>query len=116
MITLAGISGLEITDAQKEREAIVALRDAESRVNHSVRFPIEYPNHSHILFPGIDHFLTCSSDYPFQKAFIQSNETLPKLVMIGFLLSQINFLPFFCVVYNLAEEYASSKDYEKALK
>ena len=28
---------MEITDAQKEREAISALRDAESRVNHSVR-------------------------------------------------------------------------------
>jgi hypothetical protein len=27
---------MEITDAQKEREAILALRDAESRVNHSV--------------------------------------------------------------------------------
>ena len=27
---------MEITDAQKERDAILALRDAESRVNHSV--------------------------------------------------------------------------------
>jgi len=29
-------SGMEITDAQKERDAILILRDAESRVNHSV--------------------------------------------------------------------------------
>jgi hypothetical protein len=29
---------MEITDAQKERDAIAALRDAESRVNHSVSF------------------------------------------------------------------------------
>lgn len=27
---------MEITDAQKERDAILILRDAESRVNHSV--------------------------------------------------------------------------------
>ncbi len=33
---------MEITDAQKEREAIAALRDAESRVNHSVCLIIEY--------------------------------------------------------------------------
>lgn len=30
------ILGMEISDAQKERDAILALRDAESRVNHSV--------------------------------------------------------------------------------
>jgi hypothetical protein len=33
---------MEITDTQKEREAIAALRDAESRVNHSVCLIIEY--------------------------------------------------------------------------
>ena len=27
---------MEISDAQKERDAVAALRDAESRVNHSV--------------------------------------------------------------------------------
>ncbi len=32
---------MEITDAQKEREAILALRDAESHVNHSVCFIIK---------------------------------------------------------------------------
>ncbi len=30
---------MEITDVQKEREALAALRDAESRVNHSVCLP-----------------------------------------------------------------------------
>ena len=36
LILFTFILGIEITDAQKEREAIAALRDAESRVNHSV--------------------------------------------------------------------------------
>jgi hypothetical protein len=67
-----------------------------------------------IFFLGINYFFTCSSNNSFQKTFIQSNETLFKSVIILVLFS--NKLIDFLIVYNLAEEYASSKDYDKALK
>jgi tetratricopeptide (TPR) repeat protein len=70
---------MEITDAQKEREAILALRDAESHVNHSELI-------ISLLVQAITHFKKHSSNR--MKLYL---------------------------MYNLAEEYASSKDYDKAL-
>ncbi|CAF0949450.1 unnamed protein product [Adineta steineri] len=70
---------MEISDAQKEREAIAALRDAESRVNHSELI-------ISLLVQAITHFKKHSSNR--MKLYL---------------------------MYNLAEEYASSKDYDKAL-
>ncbi|UJR26957.1 hypothetical protein I4U23_008264 [Adineta vaga] len=70
---------MEISDAQKEREAIAALRDAESRVNHSELI-------ISLLVQAITNFKKHSSNR--MKLYL---------------------------MYNLAEEYASSKDYEKAL-
>ena len=65
---------MEITDAQKEREAIAALRDAEARVNHSVRWPnlnISIESIENYSFIGINHFLTCSSYHSLQKTYIK---------------------------------------------
>ena len=73
----ASISGMEITDAQKEREAINALRDAESRVNHSVRaIALRRGSIIELSTVGVDHRPTRSSHHAFQQAFSQSNETL----------------------------------------
>ena len=104
--------GMEITDAQKEREAIAALRDAESRVNHSVcwrRMILQ------LKFLVISR--NWSSPYS-SKPLLISRSTHPTEW------SSISVSPWFLrigqsilsLVYNLAEEYASSKDYEKALK
>ncbi|CAF2858872.1 unnamed protein product [Rotaria sp. Silwood2] len=70
---------MEITDAQKEREAIAALRDAESRVNHSELI-------ISLLVQAITHFKKHSSNR--MKLYL---------------------------MYNLAEEYVSSKNYDIAL-
>ncbi|CAF4718331.1 unnamed protein product, partial [Rotaria socialis] len=70
---------MEITDAQKEREAIAALRDAESRINHSELI-------ISLLVQAITHFKKHSSNR--MKLYL---------------------------MYNLAEEYVSSKNYDIAL-
>lgn len=70
---------MEISDAQKEHGAILALRDAESRVNHSDLI-------ISLLVQAITHFKKHATNR--MKLYL---------------------------MYNLAEEYASSKDYEKAL-
>lgn len=64
---------------------------------------------------GTHHFIVSSSDYAFQKTFVQSNETLSKFVFDHRTIrSDFDFIILF-LVYNLAEEYASSEDYEQAL-
>ncbi|CAF5018786.1 unnamed protein product, partial [Rotaria sp. Silwood1] len=70
---------MEISDAQKEREAIAALRDAESRVNHSELI-------ISLLVQAINHFKKHSSNR--MKLYL---------------------------MYDLADEYVSSKNYDTAL-
>ena len=57
---------MEISDAQKEREAVAALRDAESRVNHSVCLiplcDIQTFGKDRVFLVGINHFSTRSGN------------------------------------------------------
>ena len=57
---------MEISDAQKEREAVTALRDAESRVNHSVCLMslcrMQMFRKDRVFLLGINHFSTRSGN------------------------------------------------------